>query len=140
MIIPSIGYRSETIEGVPIDEILGCIPNRNGRINLGLYAVGWVKRGPYGVISSNPPDGEIVAEYILADIIPDPKKIGRHDLEAILKDRHLRWIGYSDWKKLEAMEIAAANGSAPREKFVTVEEMIAALDGGKLTNKVSRQT
>jgi ferredoxin--NADP+ reductase len=128
LVIPSIGYRSEPIEGAPFDEKYGIIPNDNGRIDCGLYAVGWIKRGPYGVISSNRPDGVIVSEYILEDIIPDPKKLGRHDLEAILNDRHLRWIGYSDWKKLEAMEIAAANGSAPRKKFVTVEEMITALD------------
>jgi NADPH-dependent glutamate synthase beta subunit-like oxidoreductase len=128
LVIPSIGYRSEPIEGAPFDEKWGSIPNDNGRIDSGLYAVGWIKRGSCGVISSNRPDGVIVAEYIAEDIIPDPKKMGRNDLEGILKDRYLRWIGYSDWKKLEAMEIAAANGSAPREKFVTVEEMIAALD------------
>ena len=127
LVIPSIGYRSEPVEGAPFDERSGSIPNDNGRIDRGLYAAGWIKRGPNGVISSNRPDGEIVAKYILEDIISDPNKSGRHDLETLLKDRHLRWVGYFDWKKLEAMEIAAANGLAPREKFVTVKEMIAAL-------------
>jgi ferredoxin--NADP+ reductase len=137
LIIPSIGYRSEPIEGAPFDEKRESIPNDNGRIDLGLYAVGWIKRGPNGVISSNRPDGEIVAGYILKDIIPDHKKLGRHDLEVMLKDRNLRWIGYSDWKKLEAMEIAAASGLAPREKFVTIEDMIAALDEVPVNKRIA---
>ena len=129
LVIPSIGYRSEPIEGAPFDKKNGIIPNDNGRIEPGLYAVGWIKRGPSGVISSNRPDGVIVAEYIAEDITSDSNKLGRDDLEVMLKDRHVRWTGYSDWKKLEAMEVAAADGLAPRKKFVTVEDMIDALDG-----------
>jgi ferredoxin--NADP+ reductase len=129
LVIPSIGYRSEPIEGAPFDQKNGIIPNDNGRIESGLYAVGWIKRGPSGVISSNRPDGVIVAEYIAEDITSDSNKSGRDDLEVMLKDRHVRWTGYSDWKKLEAMEVAAADGLAPRKKFVTVEDMIDALDG-----------
>jgi len=129
LVISSIGYRSEPIEGAPFDKKNGIIPNDNGRIEPGLYAVGWIKRGPSGVISSNRPDGVIVAEYIAEDITFDSNKSGRDDLEVMLKDRHVRWTGYSDWKKLEDMEVAAAHGSAPRKKFVTVEDMINALDG-----------
>lgn len=129
LVIPSIGYRSEPLEGAPFDDKRGIIPNDNGRIENGLYAVGWIKRGPSGVISSNRPDGVIVAEYIAEDITPDPARTGRDQLEATLKERHVRWIGYSDWQKLEAMEIENAEGDAPRKKFVTVEDMIHALDG-----------
>ncbi len=129
LVIPSIGYRSEPIEGAPFDEKQGIIPNDNGRIEAGLYAVGWIKRGPSGVISSNRPDGVIVAEYIAEDITADPDRHGRDQLEAVLKQRRIRWIGYSDWQRLEAMEIENAEGHAPRKKFVTVEDMIHALDG-----------
>ena len=129
LVIPSIGYRSEPIEGAPFDDKRGIIPNDNGRIDPGLYAVGWIKRGPSGVISSNRPDGVVVAEYIAEDITADPNRGGRDQLEATLKERHVRWIGYSDWQRLEAMEIEAAQGDAPRKKFVTVEDMISALDG-----------
>lgn len=129
LVIPSIGYRSEPLEGAPFDDKQGIIPNDNGRIETGLYAVGWIKRGPSGVISSNRPDGVIVAEYIAQDLTPDPVRTGRDRLEATLKERQVRWIGYSDWQKLEAMEIENAEGDAPRKKFVTVEDMINALDG-----------
>lgn len=129
LVIPSIGYRSEPLEGAPFDEKKGIIPNDNGRIEPGLYAVGWIKRGPSGVISSNRPDGVTVAEYIAEDITADPSRQGRDQLEATLKERNVRWVGYSDWKKLEAMEIENAEGDAPRKKFVTVEDMIHALDG-----------
>ncbi|NQW02216.1 MAG: FAD-dependent oxidoreductase [Rhodospirillales bacterium] len=129
LVIPSIGYRSEPLAGAPFDDKQGIIPNDNGRIAPGLYAVGWIKRGPSGVISSNRPDGNIVAEYIAEDITADPKRTGRDRLEAVLKERHVRWVDYADWKKLEAMEIENAAGKAPRKKFVTVDDMIHALDG-----------
>lgn len=129
LVIPSIGYRSEPIEGAPFDDKRGIIPNDNGRVDQALYAVGWIKRGPSGVISSNRPDGVIVAEYIAEDITADPARGGRDRLEAVLKERHVRWIDYSDWQRLETMEIDAAEGDAPRKKFVTVEDMIDALDG-----------
>lgn len=129
LVIPSIGYRSEPIEGAPFDDKQGIIPNDNGRIDQALYAVGWIKRGPSGVISSNRPDGVIVAEYISEDITADPARGGRDQLEAVLKERQVRWINYSDWQQLEAMEVDAAEGDAPRKKFVSVEDMIDALDG-----------
>ena len=131
----SIGYRSEPILGAPFDGTSGSIPNDNGQIDSGLYAVGLIKRGHCGVISSNRPDGAIGAEYIATNTIPDPKENGRNELEVSLKTRHLRRTEYSDWKKLEAMEIAAANGLAPREKFITVEEMVAALDMKKINKQ-----
>ena len=67
LVISAIGYRADPIEGAPYDEKQAIIPNDEGRVDDGLYAVGWIKRGPVGVISSNCPDGETVAEYIEKD-------------------------------------------------------------------------
>ena len=92
----SIGYRSEPILGAPFDGTSGSIPNDNGQIDSGLYAVGLIKRGHCGVISSNRPDGAIGAEYIATNTIPDPKENGRNELEVSLKTRHLRRTEYSD--------------------------------------------
>ena len=129
LVIPSIGYRSDPIEGAPFDDDNGIIPNDDGRVEPGLYAVGWIKRGPSGVISSNRPDGETVAGHIQNDIVADDSRSGRATFESILKERNIRWVTYADWQRLEAMEIANAKSPAPRKKFVTIEEMITALDG-----------
>ena len=130
LIVPSIGYRSDPLEGAPFDEKQGIVPNDDGRVDEGLYAVGWIKRGPTGVISSNRPDGITVAEQIHDDFGAGAKdaKPGREAFEKLLKERSIRSVSYADWKKIEAAEIENARGEHPREKFVTIEEMLDVLD------------
>ena len=129
LVVTSIGYRSDPLEGAPFDEKQGIVPNDDGRVDEGLYAVGWIKRGPTGVISSNRPDGVTVAEYIHGDFGAGAKdaKPGREALEKLLKERSIRSVSYADWKKIEAAEIGNARGEHPREKFVTIEEMLDVL-------------
>jgi len=40
----------------------------------------------------------------------------------------VRCLTYQDWQSIDAAEVAAAKPGAPRRKFVTIDEMIAALD------------
>jgi NADPH-dependent glutamate synthase beta subunit-like oxidoreductase len=130
LVVSAIGYRAEPMAGAPFDEARGIVPNDAGRVEPGLYAVGWIKRGPVGVISTNRPDGEEAARHIQADIAPegDPAKTGHDGLEALLSRRGRRWVGFHEWKRLDALERAAATEGAPRRKFVSVDEMLAALD------------
>ncbi|PPR79313.1 MAG: hypothetical protein CFH06_00406, partial [Alphaproteobacteria bacterium MarineAlpha3_Bin5] len=53
---------------------------------------------------------------------------GRKGLERLLKARGIRYITYKDWKRLDFLEVKNAIGLAPRRKFVTVKEMLDALD------------
>ena len=85
------------------------------------------------MISSNRPDGVTVAEYICEDFKAIAEegggKPGRAALEPLLEDRGVRVVTFDDWKKIEAAEVARAGGSGrPREKFVTVPEMLKVLD------------
>lgn len=127
LVIAAIGYRADPVEGAPYDERQAIIPNDEGRVDDGLYAVGWIKRGPTGVISSNRPDGEVVAQHIQSDFAGGGGKPGRTAFEAALKTRNVRAISFDDWKRIDDLEQAAADGDAPRRKFVTVEDMLAAL-------------
>ena len=45
LVVAAIGYRADPVPGLPYDEVKGIIPNDKGRIEKGLYAVGWIKRG-----------------------------------------------------------------------------------------------
>lgn len=128
LVVPAIGYYSEPIDGVPFER--GRSVSNDGRIEKGLYAVGWVKRGPSGVIGTNKPDGETAAAQICADC-PNGHRPGRAALEATLSERGARWLTFDDWKVIEAAEEAAAHNGAPRRKFATVKAMLAALDGSK---------
>jgi len=62
--------------GVPFDHKAGIIPNVDGRVAAepgeqvlpGMYAVGWIRRGPLGVIGTNKADAQAVAEKMIEDV------------------------------------------------------------------------
>ncbi len=127
LVIPAIGYYSHPIPGVPFKD--GKAINSGGRIEPGLYAVGWIKRGPSGVIGTNKPDGDAAAGQVAADTGGvSPGKSGRAGLEALLAGRKVKAVSFADWKRIEAAETGRAVAPAPRRKFATVAEMLAALD------------
>lgn len=131
LVVAAIGYRAEPIEGLPYDENKGIIPNDAGRIDHGMYAVGWIKRGPSGVISSSRPDATQVIEHIsndFGDFDNVGSKPGRAGLEALMKDRDIRAVSFADWQALEDAEHARATHPAPRQKFTDIEDMIEHLD------------
>lgn len=129
LVIAAIGYRTPAIEGVPYDDRAGRFANAEGRIAPGLYAVGWARRGPTGTIGTNRPDGFLVAEQIAADTPGASGKPGRAGLDALLSARGVDIVTFRDWKRIEAAEIARAQGGAPREKFTSIAALMAALAG-----------
>jgi ferredoxin--NADP+ reductase len=88
--------------------------------------VGWARRGPSGTIGTNRPDGYLIAEHLAADIGEGSRKAGRAGLDALLAERHVEVVTFRDWLTIEAAEVARARTGAPREKFVSVADMIAA--------------
>jgi ferredoxin--NADP+ reductase len=126
LVVSCIGYRTPPIDGVPYDTKLGRFANDEGRIAPGLYAVGWARRGPTGTIGTNRPDGFMIAEQIAADTPDDYGKEGRAGLDLLLRDRNVDVVTFRDWQKIEAAEIAAAREGAPREKFTSIDAMLAA--------------
>lgn len=130
----SVGYRGLPLAGVPFDEKGGVFPNIEGRITRdgvvvpGLYAVGWIKRGPSGVIGTNKPDSFETVKHVLADAsgLPRCAEPSRAAVVSLLESRGVRVVGYEDWKRIDAAETSrgAAVGK-PREKFIRVEEMLA---------------
>jgi ferredoxin--NADP+ reductase len=127
LVIAAIGYRARPIEGLPFDQGLGTVVNADGRVGDGLYAVGWIKRGPTGVIGTNKADGAVAARQIVADIAAG-RKPGRPAFEALLRERGVRWVSYRDWQVIDKAEVANARPGAPRRKFVTLDEMLSVLD------------
>ena len=127
LVVAAIGYYSIPVKGVPFDNDNGIVKHIDGRIDEGVYAVGWIKRGPTGVIGTNKPDGVIAAKQIIEDT-KESEKLGRIALTSMLKERNVRIVTYQDWQKIDEAEMTAASNQAPRKKFVTVKEMISALD------------
>ena len=126
LVVPAIGYYSEPVDGVPFEG--GRSRNSDGRIEPGLYAVGWIKRGPSGVIGSNKPDGATAAQQIVEDCGTGAGKPGRPALDNHLQSNNIRYVSFEDWKRIECAEEEAATPPAPRRKFGRVSEMLAVLD------------
>ena len=123
--------------GVPYDDLRGVHANIDGRVAIGgsviggLYVCGWSKRGPSGTIGTNRGCGVATAEAVLADLPAGAgKRSGDPDaLLARLRQRVARIVSYRDWATIDAAEKrrGAAFGK-PREKFVSVADMLAATD------------
>ena len=134
LVLRAVGYRGEPVPGVPFDPRTGRIPNDDGRVlgedgrpMRGEYAVGWIKRGPSGVIGTNKKCAAETVAHIVedADLLPDPP--GDEDIEAWLRRRapdHVTWEG---WKAIDDRERAAGEPRGrPRVKLVRIAEMLEA--------------
>ncbi len=128
LVLPAVGYRSGGMEGLPFNDDWGVAISDDGRAGEGLYVVGWIKRGPTGVIGTNRPDGQEAAKQILEDIA-EGSKPGREALEAFVTKNGGRIVDFDDWLTLDAHEKAEAREGAPREKLITVAAMLRVLDG-----------
>lgn len=112
LVLRAIGYRCHLIEGLPIDEVTGTVPNRAARVVDGeaaierLYVAGWMKRGPSGVIGTNRSDALETVKSLLEDLdtSPPPGRIG-DDLVEILRRRGARPTSWEAWLRLDAEEV-----------------------------------
>jgi ferredoxin--NADP+ reductase len=129
LIVTCIGYSTPPIDGVPYDEGGGKFLNDTGRIADRLYAVGWARRGPTGTIGTNRPDGYEVGDQVAAEMPPGSSgdRRGAEGLKRLLESRGVMPTDYDDWRKIEETEVARARPGSPREKFVRVEDWLAAL-------------
>ncbi|WP_205876907.1 FAD-dependent oxidoreductase [Mycobacterium camsae] len=70
LVVRSVGYRGVPTPGLPFDERRGTIPNTGGRVegSRNEYVVGWIKRGPTGVIGTNKSDSQETVDTLIADL------------------------------------------------------------------------
>ncbi len=113
LVLRSIGYRGVPLPGVPFDD--GRVPNLEGRVleldgsaRPGEYVVGWIKRGPVGLIGSNKKDAAETAGHVLEDFDVLPRR-PLADLAAVLAARGVRPSSFADWRRIDEGEIARGN-------------------------------
>lgn len=140
LVFRSVGYRGLALPGLPFRDDWGVLPNDSGRILDdagqplgGLYASGWIKRGPSGVIGTNKPDaGETVRamlEDLAAGVLTATQRPDREAINGLLADRGVQPVTYPDWEAIDRAEIAAGEAvGRPRVKLVTREQIRAARD------------
>ncbi|NUM81402.1 FAD-dependent oxidoreductase [bacterium] len=131
LVFRSIGYKGIPLPGVPFDEKNGIIPNQQGRVidRVGEYAVGWIKRGPSGVIGTNKPDSYATVEALLHDHVErrllTPIYPQRSMAEEFLIKRNIRFVTFDNWMKIDHAELArGAAQQRPRIKFTSIGSML----------------
>jgi ferredoxin/flavodoxin---NADP+ reductase len=141
IVFRSIGYRGVPLPGVPFDERSATIPNDVGRLIdpatgttiRGEYAVGWIKRGPTGVIGTNKKDAQETVNALLADAsegrLLAPSDPSPESIEALLGERAPEHVTYSGWEAIDRAERAAGESQdRPRVKLCTREELLAVVN------------
>ena len=132
IVFRSVGYRGVGIPGVPFDDARGTIPNESGRVEPGLYAAGWIKRGPSGVIGTNKKDATETVGLLLEDARAGklPPR-GDGTLEELLAGRGAEPVLYAGWEAIDLAERTAGEPRGrPRVKLCSWEELLAAARSG----------
>jgi len=80
------------------------------------------------VIPANRADSLAVAKLILEDLETSPPtggKTGRKAIEALLAERAVTIVQFTDWEKINAAEIAQGQAvGKPREKIVDIASIL----------------
>jgi pyruvate-formate lyase-activating enzyme len=135
LVFRSVGRRTTPLAGVPYDDVRGVHANIDGRVAIGssvvfgLYVCGWSKRGPSGTIGTNRGCGMATAEAVLADL---PARAGQRSRRSRCAAGAAATArrAHRELPRLGAIDAAEKRRGAllgkPREKFVSVADMLAA--------------
>jgi len=131
LVVRAVGYRGVPTPGLPFDERSGTIPHADGRIegSRNEYVVGWIKRGPTGVIGSNKKDSQETVDTLLADLAgADLADVDAEHSEALVEwllSRQPKLITDDHWKLIDEYERSAGQeGGRPRVKVTSVAELL----------------
>jgi ferredoxin--NADP+ reductase len=125
----AVGYFGSELPEIPFDAKYGVITNQAGRVldeagNAipGVYATGWIKRGPVGLIGHTKADAMETIACILADQNSwwKPTEPEEQSVDQMLSDRGVKFIGWPEWLKIDATEKALGEAQS-RERVKLVE-------------------
>jgi ferredoxin--NADP+ reductase len=138
LVLRSVGYRAVPLPDVPFDERYFVLPNERGRVFTpdgdpvpGVYAVGWIKRGPTGILGTNKRDAEETVASLVDDLaagaLPQPEQPGRDEIDALIAERKPDVVTVEGWRAIDADERErGASQERPRVKLASRDELLAA--------------
>ncbi|HEX4445055.1 MAG TPA: FAD-dependent oxidoreductase [Galbitalea sp.] len=132
----AVGYFGSPLDGIPFDEKRGIIPNREGQvlndadeIIPGVYATGWIKRGPVGLIGHTKSDAMETIKHVVHDQADwwSPESPSEESVVELLESRGIEYTNLDGWHNLDAFEqsLGEPHGRA-RIKVVPRDEMVRA--------------
>ena len=143
LVLRSVGYRAVPLPDVPFDERYFVLPNQRGRVRApdgeplpGVYAVGWIKRGPTGILGTNKRDAHETVSNLIDDFhagllrpVPDD---ARERLDALLRERKPDLVTVEGWRAIDAQELQLGRDEQrPRVKLTSHDELLAAGAAGE---------
>jgi ferredoxin/flavodoxin---NADP+ reductase len=143
LVLRSVGYRAVPIPDVPFDERFAVLPNRGGRVLgadsrplPGVYAVGWIKRGPTGILGTNKRDAEETVESLAEDLaagaLPTPAEPGPERIAALLAERKPDVVTAEGWHAIDGHERQRGRElRRPRVKLAERDELLAVAQPGR---------
>jgi ferredoxin--NADP+ reductase len=135
LVLRSIGYRGTPLPDVPFDDRRGLIRNDGGRVVdddgrpiPGEYVVGWIKRGPSGVIGTNKKDASDTVARLVEDAeagrLNEPAEPDPEAVEAWLRSEVPGLVTWSGWEAIDRHETKLGEPhNRPRVKVVSMAEM-----------------
>ena len=115
----AVGYASTPVKGLPFDSENHVLPNAGGRVLgedgepiTGVYATGWVRRGPVGLIGSTKSDAQETITNLVADAqagllhadTDDASQVGHDAVTVLLTRRGVPFTTWQGWELLDAYE------------------------------------
>jgi ferredoxin--NADP+ reductase len=131
----AVGYFGSPLDGIPFDKEHGVIPNHEGQVlrtgdnerMYGVYATGWIKRGPVGLIGHTKSDAMETIKHVINDqgnwwspIDPSEKTI-----VDLLESRGVEYTNLDGWHNLDQHELGLGEARGrTRIKVVPRDEMV----------------
>jgi ferredoxin--NADP+ reductase len=126
----AVGYFGSPLDGIPFDAEHGVITNDGGRVQQngsqlpGIYATGWIKRGPVGLIGHTKSDALETINNLIADQSTwwQPGAPEEQAIVELLVGRGVKFIDWAAWLRIDEHErsLGAAQG---RERVKLVDRV-----------------
>ncbi|MCW4464664.1 FAD-dependent oxidoreductase [Glutamicibacter sp. MNS18] len=138
----AVGYFGSAVDGIEYDGAAGVLPNEGGRVLdadgrhvSGLYATGWIKRGPVGLIGHTKGDALETITHLLSDLDTLAEPAVDQPIAELLADRGVDFADWQGWLELDQQEkqlgadagtVATRFGEVTRDriKVVSRQEML----------------
>jgi ferredoxin--NADP+ reductase len=135
LVVRSVGYRGVPTPGLPFDDKSATIPNTDGRVegSRNEYVVGWIKRGPTGVIGTNKKDSQDTVDTLLADLAASKELAELADFPEDHADKLADWLASrqpklvtsAHWELIDRFEREAGEPHGrPRVKLPSVAKLL----------------
>ncbi|MDD4867002.1 MAG: NADP oxidoreductase [Mycobacterium sp.] len=144
LVVRAVGYRGIPIPGLPFDVKAATIPNTHGRIagSRNEYVVGWIKRGPSGVIGTNKKDAQDTVDTLLADLANTaPAGFGQDYADRLadwLTSRQSKLVTRAQWQLIDDYERSAGKRHGrPRVKLAALDDLLRIAHGRPASTGIS---